>query len=166
MAAERANLHAAGNRSDAMAPNAGERRFLAALGLGAAAVAGRDPLWLAIQAWRFPAADRPAAVLAELQALIPTDALVATTPRHWHAFQNRNPWRQTAIVEWIGDDERRKWDWIVLPVGFGDDRFRRRVLAGYERVASRASSADRRWRCFPDNESDWSFEAYRRAELK
>ncbi len=146
----------------AMAPHTGERRFLAALGLGAACLALRDPVLLAVQPWQFPAADRPDAVFAELQALIPADAVVATTPRHWQAFQNRNPWRQTAIIDWIDERERLTWDWIVLPAGFGDAKFRDRVLAGYELVATRPSVAARLWKCFPDSESDWSFEAHRR----
>jgi len=144
------------------AKSAGERRLLLAMTAAATLVALRDPVALAINAAQFPVEDRPQAVFARLHERIPTSGIVATTPRYWHAFQNRNPWRQTAILPWISNEERLKWQWIVLPLGHGDERFRERLLDGFELVEKWPAHFELWAPTFAPDERTWAYELYRR----
>jgi len=139
-----------------------ERLLLAAMTFVATMVALRDPVTLAINAGEFPVEDRPAAMFAHLHDRIPPTDVVATTPRFWHAFQNRNPWRQTSALPWISETERQSWDWIVLPIGHGDEAFRDKLLDGFE-LAERREASFYPWRpTFAPDERTWEFELYRR----
>jgi hypothetical protein len=139
-----------------------ERLLLAAMTIAATIVALRDPVTLAINAGEFPPEDRPAAMFAHLHERIPPSDVVATTPRFWHAFQNRNPWRQTSALPWISETERKTWDWIVLPLGHGDESFRKKLLEGFD-LAERREASFLPWRpTFAPDERTWEFELYRR----
>jgi hypothetical protein len=130
--------------------------------LVAAAVAVRDPLSLCVQVGQYPPNDRPDAVFARLHELIPPEDLVATTPRFWHAFQGRNPWRQTAILPSLQEADRRTWKWIVLPHGHGGGLYRERLLQGFELVEERAISFEPFAPTFQKSEIGWGYEVYRR----
>jgi hypothetical protein len=144
------------------ANSATERRLLVVMLCAATIVSLRDPATLAINAAEFPAEDRPAAMFAHLRERIPPTDIVATTPRFWHAFQNRNSWRQTSALPWISEAERQSWQWIVLPIGHGDEAFRKKLLAGFE-LAERREASFHPWRpTFAPDERTWAFELYRR----
>jgi hypothetical protein len=139
-----------------------ERRLLLIMVTAAAFVALRDPVTLAVNAVQFPPKDRHAAVFARLHERIPASEIVATTPRFWHAFQNRNPWRQTSSLGWITEAEWRTWKWVVLPVGYGGERFRAKLLGGFELVDKQETSFNPWQPTFPPDERNWAFELYRR----
>jgi hypothetical protein len=144
------------------ATSVGDRRMLLVMMGAATVVSLRDPVTLSINAAQFSPADRPQVVFNELHERIPPTDVVATTPRFWHAFQNRNPWRQTASLPWITNDERLRWQWIVLPLGHGDEVFRKRLLDGFELVEKRSFAATPTAPTFAPDERDWAYELYRR----
>jgi len=144
------------------AKSPGETRLLLAMTAAATLVALRDPVTLAINASQFPAEDRPQAVFARLHEHIPTSDVVATTPRFWHAFQNRNSWRQTAILPWISNEERQRWRWVVLPLGHGDERFRERLLDGFELIEKWPAHFEPWAPTYAPDERHWAYELYRR----
>jgi hypothetical protein len=146
----------------AQATAVGERRLLLVILSVVTLVALRDPVNLAINAAQFPAEDRPQAVFARLHERVPPTDVVVTTPRFWHAFQNRNPWRQTAALPWITEEERRRWQWIVLPLGHGDELFRQKLLEGFELVEKRESGFTLFAPTFAPDERTWAYELYRR----
>lgn len=63
--------------------------------------------------------ESPDVALAELQRLVPAGDTVAVTPRHWHVFQGRNPWRDAYLSSLRDDREVRRCDWLVLYPGAG-----------------------------------------------
>jgi hypothetical protein len=101
-------------------------------------------------------------VFARLHDRVPTADIVVTTPRFWHAFQNRNPWRQTAALPWITGAERTGWQWIVLPLGHGDELFRKKLLDGFDLVEKHPASFTPFAPTFAPDERTWAYELYRR----
>ena len=144
------------------AASAGEGRLLLIILSAVTLVALRDPITLSINAAQFPAEDRPQVVFARLHERIPATDVVVTTPRFWHAFQNRNPWRQTAALPWITEAERSRWQWIVLPFGHGDEVFRKKLLEGFELVEKHEDGFTPFAPTFAPDERTWAYELYRR----
>jgi hypothetical protein len=142
-------------------PIVAERRFLMVMMGLTAAVALRDPVTLCIHVGQFPWQDRHAAVFARLHEIIPPKDRVGVTPRFWHAFQGRNPIRQTAILPWISDSERQSWDWIVLPERHGTPEYRQKLLDGFQLFESRPMSFAPFAPTFAADERGWGYELWR-----
>ena len=62
------------------------------------AISGRSLVAHVWYASRLPDAERPGLAAQSVRAIVPAGDLVAVTPRHWHAFQGRNPWRDAFLA--------------------------------------------------------------------
>lgn len=88
-----------------------------------AIVACRDVGTAVVASRGLPAAERAAGAFAALTATIPEDDLVAVTPRHWHAFQGRNAWRDAYFSSLRTPEEVLRCDWLVLTEDVGRPPF-------------------------------------------
>jgi len=83
-------------------------------------IGGRDEV-RHLRTWAtIPSDQTSAAAERRLRELVPAGDLVAVTPRHWHVFQGRNPWRDAFLSTRRTDDEIRRCRWLVLYPGVGD----------------------------------------------
>jgi hypothetical protein len=100
-------------------------------------VSGRTLVDHAWYASRLPDAERPGQAAQLVRTVVPAGELVAVTPRHWHAFQGRNPWRDAFLAALRSDDEVARCRWLVLSPSVGSPPY----LDKFELVAQSPVSA-------------------------
>ena len=93
---------------------------------------------LCYQSFHLPTAERPDAVFSRLREIIPPGASVATTSRHWYAFQGRNAWLDAYWCSFTDPPEALKCEWMVLFRGFGVPE----SIDAFEVVEEPSSQAD------------------------
>ena len=113
---------------------AGERSKIGIfITLACLALAQRDGARYMFAAMTARESDSFAVNRDELTQLIPAGDLVGVSPRHWYAFQGRNPWRELFFVGTRGSDEILNCKWLVSDPGTGIPPF----LDTYEVAASK-----------------------------
>jgi hypothetical protein len=148
----------------AFAESTKDRAMLAALAVLCTLPTLRDPVTLAVQAWQMPASERPPALFAKIAKRVPPGEIVAITPRHWHLFQNRNPWRQAAALAWLTPEQRREAKYVVLPYRYGGPAYRKALLDGYQLIEESPPEFSPWKPSFPEGERGWDYEIWERVD--
>ena len=78
-----------------------------------------DAARLGIRSLRLPERERPRAAFDRLREIVPADARVSATSRHWYAFQGRNQWIEAFWCSFSDPPETLKCEWLVLYPGMG-----------------------------------------------
>jgi hypothetical protein len=101
----------------------------------------RDVGRLCLMTQTLPNHQQPDAVFSHLKQTIPAGQPVVVTPRHWYAFQGRNPWREAYLSSRNDAHEVVSCEWLVLYPGVGTPYF----IDAFEPVEQVVSEAQ------PDN---------------
>jgi hypothetical protein len=116
-------------------------------------IAYKDVARLGVLTWKLPHEERPDQVFQRLTTVISPGELVAVTPRHWYAFQGRNPWREAYLSSRADPQEVLRCRWLVLYPGVGTPHF----INAFERVEEIPSEAQ--------TDGTYAYSVWRRKEL-
>jgi hypothetical protein len=107
----------------ATADDRGKARLGLAIAGLCALVAFKDSGTALVACARQPATERAEGAYARLADSVPPEDLVAVTPRHWHLFQGRNPWRDVYFSSLTTPQEVLRCEWMVLTEEVGKPPF-------------------------------------------